>query len=393
MQSLSERVKQVFRDHFNDNYILVKSPGRVNLIGEHTDYNEGFALPAAVDNNIVLALNGNDTNKVRFFAIDKDEFYETDITEPLTKSDQVWPNYLLGVIDQLSEHGYECPGFDCVFGGEVPIGAGMSSSAALECAILFALNHWMQWEIDRVQMAHIAQDAENKFVGVQCGIMDQFSSLNGKKDHVIKLDCRSLDYEYYPFKRDDIHIVLCDTQIRRELATSEYNKRRQQCEEGVQQLQKYDEEIVSLRDVKIDFLKAHESDLPPIIFKRCKYVVEENQRVLNACRYLEQNDLKAFGDCMYASHDGLQHEYEVSCKELDILVEEARQIQGVYGARMMGGGFGGCTINLVEEAQFDSFKARINEKYEDRTGRDIKIYKTHVSRGTSLIENHKVAAE
>ena len=390
MNVLSERVTHAFHNRFGDEHILVRSPGRVNLIGEHTDYNEGFALPAAIDNCIILAINVNHTNKVRFYAIDKGESYEADISDALTKSDLGWPNYLLGVIDQLSAHGYECPGFDCVFGGNVPIGAGLSSSAALEGGILYGLNQRMQWDIDPVQMAHIAQKAENQFVGVQCGIMDQFASLMGKKDHVMRLDCRSLDYEFYPFERQDLYIVLCDTQIRRELASSEYNVRRQQCETGVQKLQQYDAGIKSLRDVTTPFLEEHKDDLSPVIYERCRYIIEENQRVLDACANLQKNDWLAFGKLMYASHNGLRDQYEVSCKELDILVELAARQKGVLGARMMGGGFGGCTINLVEEKYFDTFKEEMKQKYTRQTDRQIKVYQTRVSPGTHLIEPQKM---
>jgi galactokinase len=242
-------------------------------------------------------------------------------------------------------------------------------------------------------MAKIAQKAENNFVGVQCGIMDQFASLNGKEGHAIKLDCRSLEYEYYPFDRDDIQIVLCDTQIRRELASSEYNVRRQQCEQGVVTLQQWDPNIERLRDVELSLLFKHEDEMDPTIFKRCKYVVEENKRVIQACNDLHQCDFDSFGERMYQSHSGLRLEYEVSCEELDVLVDLACNLEGVFGARMMGGGFGGCTINLVKEKNVEAFTDQIKEQYHEQTGKQIKVYKTKVSSGTHLMSQAEVTSE
>ncbi len=391
MKQLIQQIEKEFKNRFGDECTLIKSPGRVNLIGEHTDYNDGFVLPAAVDKSIFLAMNVNGTKKCRFFAVDKDEVFETDISGAISKSENGWPNYLLGVVDQLIDHGYEVYGFDCVFGGNVPIGAGMSSSAALEGGVLYGLAELNGWDIPPVEMAQIAQQAENEFVGVQCGIMDQFASLNGKEGYALKLDCRTLDYEYFPFDRDDIQIVLCDTQIRRELASSEYNVRREQCEQGVRTLQQWDPEIKNLRDVEWSFLLEHEKDLDPINFKRCKYVVEENKRVIQACQDLRKEDLKSFGQRMYQSHAGLQLEYEVSCEELDVLVDIARTLDGVFGARMMGGGFGGCTINLVEEDEVASFTDQIKEQYQQKTGKEIKVYKTKVSAGTHVINKEEIA--
>ncbi|MEL7834768.1 galactokinase [Fodinibius sp. Rm-B-1B1-1] len=393
MEQLIQRIKQEFEDRFGEEYNLIKSPGRVNLIGEHTDYNDGFVLPAAVDKAIYLAINVNGTNTCRFYAIDKEEEFETDISDSIEKSGQGWPNYLLGVVDQLNKSGYDVSGFDCVFGGNVPIGAGMSSSAALEGGVLFGLAKLHGWEVPPVEMAKIAQKAENEFVGVQCGIMDQFASLNGKEGYALKLDCRTLDYEYFPFNRDDLQIVLCDTQVRRELASSEYNVRRKQCEQGIETLQQWDSDIASLRDVELRFLLSHEEDMDPIIFKRCKFVVEENKRVVQACEDLHKGDLKSFGQRMYQSHAGLQLEYEVSCEELNVLVSITRDLEGVFGARMMGGGFGGCTINLVQEEHVESFADQIKEQYHKQLGKEIKIYQTKVSAGTDLVKQSELASK
>lgn len=386
MEKIIRDITTEFTTRFQDEYILVKSPGRVNLIGEHTDYNEGYVLPAAVDKSIVLAMNSNESDRARFHAIDKSETFSTDISEEIRRSDWGWPNYLLGIVYQLKKEGHEVHGFDCVFGGNVPIGAGMSSSAALGGGVLYGLTDLFDLEIPPVEMAEIAQKSENDFVGVQCGIMDQFVSLNGKKGHALKLDCRSLEYEYYPFDHEDIHVVLCDTGIRRELASSEYNKRRQQCEQGVKTLREFNSQIKSLRDVEMEFLLLHEEDLDPTVFKRCKYVIEENKRVLQACRDLDNDDLTSFGQRMYQSHAGLRYEYEVSCKELDTLVDIARGMEGVYGCRMMGGGFGGCTINLVEDEHLDTFIEQIQRNYTEVIGNEISIYKTSVSGGTRLFK-------
>lgn len=393
MKELIEKIEHEFKNRFSEDYLLVNSPGRVNLIGEHTDYNEGFVLPAAVDKSIILAISANDSGSARMYAIDKEQDCETDISGDIEKSDKEWPNYLLGVVDQLRRHGYKVGGFDCVFGGNVPIGAGMSSSAALEGGILFGLAQLYNLEIPPTEMAQIAQKAENEFVGVQCGIMDQFVSLNGKKGYALKLDCRSLEYEFYPFNRSDIRIVLCDTGVRRELASSEYNVRRSQCEEGVAALQEFDPDIQSLRDVELEFLLAHESDLDETVFQRCKYVVEENKRVLQACNDLDKQDIRSFGQRMYQSHAGLRYEYEVSCDELDALVDIAWEIPGVLGCRMMGGGFGGCTINLVQEQDLERFKSQVREQYVEETGQEVTIYQMNVAGGTHLIEEAEIGTE
>lgn len=381
----SRKVENEFRDRFGKNFTLVHSPGRVNLIGEHTDYNEGFVLPAAIDKVIVLAIAPNQTNRMRFYASDMEESFEADLTEDLSGSGLGWPDYLLGVVDQLQKRGYEPEGFDCVFGGNIPIGAGLSSSAALEGGVIFGLNHLFGLNISRVEMAKIAQKAENEFVGVQCGIMDQFVSLNGKADHALRLDCRSLEYDHYPLKQDDVNIVLCDTQVRRELAGSEYNVRRQQCEQGVGFLRQFDSGLNSLRDVSLDLLEEHKEKMDSVVYRRCKYVIQENERVLAACRDLQTGDLEAFGQKMFASHTGLRDEYEVSCKELDVLVDAARNIDGVLGARMMGGGFGGCTINLVPKEHVPAFTDAITQAYKEQTGSDVEIYLTTVSGGTRIV--------
>ncbi|MTI88997.1 MAG: galactokinase [Balneolaceae bacterium] len=387
MKPLVQEVGQVFQQHFGKEYKIILSPGRINLIGEHTDYNNGYVLPAAVDKYIVLAMQPNNLNQLRFKALDMDDHFEKDLAFPLQQSQKRWANYLLGVIDQLQEKRYTIQGFDCVFGGNIPIGAGMSSSAALEAGIVYGLNVLFDLGLSTMDMVRIAQNAENQFVGVQCGIMDQFACMFGKQHHAIRLDCQTLKHQYIPLLDEDIRVVICDTGVRRELASSEYNIRREQCEEGVQVLKKYHPEVCSLRDITLDLLIEHHADLDPVVFKRCRYVIEENDRVLQACEHLRNNDFPSFGDLMFRSHKGLQEEYEVSCPELNILVEIAKNIEGIIGSRMMGGGFGGCTINLVKEEQLHPFIQQIENKYRKKTGLDANVYVTMISEGTKTLHH------
>lgn len=380
---------RLFQDHFGTviDKIAVRSPGRVNLIGEHTDYNGGFVLPAAVDKSITLVVGRRDGTKCRLFAADLNEGWEFDLAN-IARSPKGWPNYVMGVVEQMRQGGYAFGAFDCVFGGNVPIGAGMSSSAAIEGGVAYALNDLFELGIDSLTLVKMAQKAENLFVGVQCGIMDQFVNIYGQEKKVLKLDCRSLHHEYFPFERTDLRIVLCDTNVRRALASSEYNVRRRECEDGVTVLRQFQPLLRSLRDVTLPFLEEHRSGLLPVVYSRCRYVVEENGRVQRACEHLQQNDFRAFGERMYESHKGLRDEYQVSCHELDELVEIASSIDGVYGARMMGAGFGGCTINIVEEQAVARFASIIRERYRSSMGTDPIIHSCMIHSGTGkIVEN------
>ena len=384
MKDLSSTINQEFEDRFKSKPILVQSPGRVNLIGEHTDYNDGFVLPAAIQKVIMLALSPNGLDEVRAYSVDMDEEVTLDLTH-LKPSDKHWANYIKGVITELREQGYETQGFDVVFGGNIPIGAGLSSSAALEGGLLVGLSELFNFDVDRKTMARLGQLTEHNHVGVRCGIMDQFINLHGEEHKVLRLDCRSLDYQLYPFERDDIKIVLCNSKVSHNLASSEYNVRREQCEAGVEILRKFDADILNLRDVTIEFLEEHEADLDPLVYKRCKYVVEENNRVVAACEDLEKGDFEAFGQRMFQSHNGLSNDYEVSCDELDVLVDIAKDQPGLLGSRMMGGGFGGCTINLVEEAKVEEFVAAVSTEYARRTGKETEIYITSINAGAKIV--------
>ena len=389
MQTIINKIYSKFREIFNEEPVLVRSPGRVNLIGEHTDYNEGFVLPAAIDKAMFFAVSPRTDSQCSLHASDLNDSYQCELSS-LIKSEKGWPNYLMGVVDQIKKLGYALPGFNCVFGGNIPIAAGLSSSAALEGGLAFALNEIYDFKMDKLSLVKLSQKAENEFVGVQCGIMDQLINIFGREKQVLKLDCRTLEYEYFPFERDDLRIVLCDTQVKRELAASEYNLRRSQCEEGIKLLRKYNNQIHSLRDVNIEFLAEHSQEFDPVIYKRCKYVIEENERVLSACRDLVKNDFVSFGQQMYESHAGLRDDYEVSCPELDVLVEGAAQIEGVFGARMMGAGFGGCTINLVQDKYLDDFKFGIEKIFRKRLKQSSKIYVTKIEAGTSVLNEKLV---
>ncbi len=382
---LSEKIEKVFFDNFKENPLVVRSPGRVNLIGEHTDYNNGFVLPAAIDKAIYFAVTPRNDNRSILISYDLNERHEFDLSNP-KYSEKHWPNYLMGVVDQLNKRGSNLKGFNCVFGGDIPIGAGLSSSAAIEGGLAFTLNHIFNLGLDKLELVKLAQKAENEFVGVKCGIMDQYINIFGHKGNVLRIDCRSLEYEYFPFEFDNISIVLFDTGVSHSLASSEYNKRRMECNQGVSTIKKVYKNVESLRDVSVELLIDFKSKLDPVVYKRCKYAVEENQRLLNACDKLNQKDLFAFGNYMYETHQGLSRDYEVSCKELDYLVELTVGNPQIFGSRMMGGGFGGCTINLIENDAIDEVGKKITIQYKKKFNLDAKVYITKINSGTSIIK-------
>ncbi len=380
-------ILDTIRSYFTTEHLVVYSPGRVNLIGEHTDYNHGFVLPAAIDRAIVFAMSKNTLGKIRLRSVDmQPQYFETKVSAKYEYTGVDWAEYIIGVVDQLQKAGHRIDGFDCAFGGNVPIGAGLSSSAALEGGIAFGLSELFGLNLSRLEMSKISMRAENHFVGVQCGIMDQFASLFGKKNNVIKLDCRSLKFDYYPFNWDHVGILLCDTKVRRTLARSEYNIRRQQCETGVELIAKSHPEVTTLRDVTFQQLEAHQSLMDPVVYRRCLYVLNENQRVSDACADLLNNDLASFGERMYQSHHGLRDNYEVSCKELDILVDATESLDSILGSRMMGGGFGGCTINLVTMDKLEESIAHIRAHYLEKTGIEAGFQVVKIGEGTHLLD-------
>ncbi|GAA4393129.1 galactokinase [Hymenobacter koreensis] len=385
--TLAQAIAEEFRRQFGHEPLQVRAPGRINLIGEHTDYNAGFVLPAAIDREMVFAVALNNEGTYRLRSYDLKESV-TATPETVQRSEKVqWANYLLGVVAQFQKRGIQVPGFDCVFGGNVPIGAGLSSSAAVECGLAFALDHLLKTGIDRMELALMAQKAEHEFALVMCGIMDQFASMFGQDGHVVRLDCRSLEYEYYPFDAEGVRVVLCNSGVKHSLASSEYNVRRQECEQGVTVLQAHYPNIQTLRDATLEQVHAHQQELGPVVYRRCVYVVEENARVEAACQALVAGNLTEVGRLMYASHTGLRDQYEVSCKELDVLVEASRGVAGVYGSRMMGGGFGGCTINLVQAEHADAFEQHMKEAYQRQLNLELECYQTRIVAGAGLINN------
>ncbi|GAB2463160.1 galactokinase [Hymenobacter qilianensis] len=383
----SQSITTAFQNHFGYAPLLVRAPGRVNLIGEHTDYNGGFVLPAAVDKEIHFAVGLNGSDTARLVAQDLNETHDFSLTEEVKPGKTQWANYLKGVVAQMQRKGLAVPGFDCVFGGNIPLGAGMSSSAAIECGLAFALNKLLGGKFDRLELAHMGQAAEHEFAGVKSGLMDQFASLFGRAGHVVRLDCRSLDYEYFPFDTTTYRLILCNSGVKHALASSEYNTRRQECEQGVALIKQYYPTVHSLRDITLTQLKEHQTELGDVLYRRCSYVVEENLRVEAACLHLLGGNFQAFGQEMYGSHAGLRDKYEVSCRELDVLVELARPLPGVLGARMMGGGFGGCTINLVETDKVDAFVESMTAGYQRELNLTLETYRATIVSGVEVVES------
>jgi galactokinase len=381
---------QQFRQRFGeDPAIIVRAPGRINLIGEHTDYNEGFVLPAAIDKAVYFALSPRTDLALHWYASDIDQTYSSSL-EHLDHSDLGWPNYLLGVISELLQDGHQLQGTNVVFGGNIPAGSGLSSSAAIENGMSFALNTLFNLNIARLELVKLAQRAENNFVGMQCGIMDMFASMMGREGQALQIDCRSLDFHYYPFDAPDYRLVLCNSGVKHALVDSEYNTRRKEAEQGVSLLKEVYPTIHSLRDVTPPMLFDEQERLPELIYRRCKHVVEENQRVLQACTALENHDFVAFGDLLYQSHQGLQYEYEVSCTEMDYLVDFTRNEEAVLGARMMGGGFGGCTLNLVHHAGVDDFLQKISASYYATFGIALATHIVALTNGVETLVQEQI---
>ena len=373
-------LKGIFSERFGQECSVYTSPGRVNLIGEHTDYNGGFVFPGAIDKGIYAAIRLNGNDKVRAYSIDKEDYCEFGMNEEDFPNIH-WANYLFGVCREIIKRGYRLEGFDTVFYGNVPIGAGMSSSAALESTFAFALNDMLHLHIDKFELARIGQATEHNYVGVKCGIMDQFASLFGKKGHLMRLNCATMEFEYFPFDPKGYKVVLLDTVVKHELASSAYNKRRASCENACAHIARKYPQVKYLSDATQDMLDEVRPDIPGEDYLRASYVIGEKQRVLDVCDALEKGDYKTVGERMYGTHFGMSKLYEVSCEELDFLNDVAKQC-GVTGSRVMGGGFGGCTINLVKEDLYEPFIATAKQQFTEKFGHEPKIYDVVISDGS-----------
>lgn len=374
-------IRDTFIQTFGSEPLVIRAPGRINIIGEHTDYNDGFVLPGAIDLAAYIFIQKSNSDNIRLISVDLDESYDLSIKDKLEPIEKGWVNYFLGVIDQFNRAEYPLGGFNLMFSSDIPIGAGLSSSAALECGFGRALSELFQLGIEPVKLAQMGQLAEHKFAGVQCGIMDQFASCLGKYEHVIKLDCQNLSFEYIPADFGNYELVLFDSCVKHNLGDTEYNKRREECKEGLEIIKKYNAEIESFREVTFEDLEKCRSLMSEAVYKRCKYVVEEDTRVALACEALSTGDIRKVGDLMSQTHKGLRDDYEVSCDELDTLISIASGIEGYAGGRMMGGGFGGCTINLIERSVVDDVTAQIEAAYKASTGISTKVYRVAISDG------------
>lgn len=378
---MQQEIKKHFVEHFQKEGQMYASAGRINLIGEHTDYNGGFVFPGAIDKGMIAMISLNGTDKVRAYSVDLDDYTEFGFNEEDAPS-QSWARYIFGVCREIIKRsGNVLKGFDTAFAGDVPLGAGMSSSAALESTYAFALNDIFELNIDKFELAKIGQATEHNYCGVKCGIMDQFASIFGKEGHLMRLDCRSMEFEYFPFDPKGYKVVLLDSVVKHELASSAYNRRRESCENvcNVMRENGYPK-VEFLRDANLDMLEAVKDKITEEDYCRAKYVIEEVQRVLDVCDALNAGDYETVGEKMYQTHAGMSKLYEVSCQELDFLNDIAREC-GVTGSRVMGGGFGGCTINLVKEELYENFLNVAKVRFTEKFGHEPKIYPVVISNG------------
>lgn len=377
---MKDKLRTAFTERFSSNPIFYASAGRINLIGEHTDYNGGFVFPGAIDKYIMTAININGTDKVRLYSVDMNQYTEFGLREEDKPAEQ-WACYVFGVCREILKRGFEVKGFDAVFAGNVPLGAGLSSSAALESCFAYALNDlFNDNKISIFELALIGQSTEHNYCGVNCGIMDQFASVFGKKDCLMRLDCRSLEFKYFPFKPVGYKLVLVNSQVKHELVDSPYNKRRESCERVAKTLG-----VETLRDADMSMLEAAKDQISDEDYKRAVYVIGEKQRVLDVCEALEKGDYETVGQRMYETHHGLSKDYEVSCEELDFLNDVAKEC-GVTGSRIMGGGFGGCTINLVKEDLYETFVQTAKTKFNEKYGIEPIIIDVVISDGAHKVE-------
>ncbi|MDN5213077.1 galactokinase [Fulvivirgaceae bacterium BMA12] len=379
-----KKVEKRFKSLFSTTPEFFRSPGRINLIGEHTDYNNGYVMPATVDRQMVFAVAKNQSDVGRVHSLNLDESFEFNV-DGFEESPISWANYVLGVVNELRKDGLIIGGFDCVFGGDIPMGAGMASSVAIQCGVGYFLNHLFELGLSRLEIAQYALKAENEYVGIPGSIPAHFANMFGKTNHFIKLDCQSLDHEFIEMNRPNYRIILFDSQVKNSQMDVHLSRRKKECEEGVAVIKKYFPEVSSLRDCRSDMLLKCKDELGPILYRRCDFVVRENQRVVEGSEDIVKNRMEAFGQKMFDSHLGLKNDYEVSCDPLDFLVNEVTKYKSVLGARMTGPGFGGCTINLVKDYDREEFISEIQKRYKKYFRKDLLVYKVKIAKGTGLV--------
>ena len=381
---MKEKIQKKFTELFGNEGVFYASAGRINLIGEHTDYNGGYVFPGAIDCGIMAKINPNGTDKVKVFSIDFDEYSEFGLEEADAPA-QSWARYVFGVCRETIKRGGKVGGFNAVFAGDVPLGAGLSSSAALESTFAYALNLINNNGFDKMELALIGQSTEHNYCGVKCGIMDQFISIFGKKNSLVRLDCKTMEYQYFPFQLQGYRLVLLDSCVKHELASSAYNKRRESCERVRDAIKKLHPEVECLSDAKRIWLEEVRSAVTEEDIMRAEYVIGEHQRVLDVCDALGRGDMETVGEMMYQTHFGLSRLYQVSCDELDYLNRLARKLD-VTGSRVMGGGFGGCTINLVKDQLYKQFVDTAVDEFEARFGHKPKVYDVIISDGARVVD-------
>ena len=385
-QQLASHIKSVFEERFEQMPLLIASPGRINLIGEHTDYNKGLVFPATIDKYIVSALAASERSSCRVYALDLDETLDINLSNLEKQEPGSWKNYVIGVVSGIQNAGAQIGNFDFAFCGNIPIGAGLSSSAALENNVVFGLNELFSLGLSKEEMIRISVKAEHEFAGVECGIMDQFANLNGMAGHALFLDCADLSYQLVPIELEDYQLLLINTNVKHQLRDSQYNQRKTECKKGFDLLRSQHPDLKSLSDANLGQLRGLKEEMPALVYRRCLYVIEENERVRAARTAVENKHWQALGELLFASHSGLRNLYEVSCAELDLIVDLAVNHDAVIGSRMIGGGFGGCTLNLIQKDGLDDFVSAVELAYQSKFGRSVSTYSVRISNGTHVIE-------
>lgn len=390
MLSIREKAEKLYQLNFGSptKALLVRSPGRINLIGEHVDYNDGFVLPAAINKAVFMCIGLRNDDEIRLVAGDLNETIVVRYEELDPAKCKGWSGYILGVVAQFLKTNLPVQGFNAVIVSDIPIGAGLSSSAAIGCATVFGLNELLATNLNKITMIRMAQKAEHEYAGVMCGIMDQFACMMGKANHFIKLDCRSLQYEYVPLYFENTRIVLFNSNVKHTLAASEYNIRKTECDAAVELIRMKDPKVKTLRDAKINMLNDFVMNANSKAYKRAQFVIEEMQRVVEACDDLQKGKIESLGKKMLLTHYGLQYKYEVSCDELDFLVQQVSNKKEAYGARMMGGGFGGCTINLIHADSTEKVFAELKTAYESFWDYSLDCYSVSIEDGTEVLKKY-----